>query len=200
MALKKGTKIAIGIVGGLFIGTITVVAIIFFLILLFFTGGPAKVTRNIDKYEETMAEYQRPRGVRTEFAIFPDTILESAKADGNKPDFYFSFQNTFSDPTCEVYLKCHYSDDDYNSELERLKEIKRAGNPIIYQDSDRFIGPSYITIDHNDYSYEYALDLGDNSIAYIYTAYKCSIRSVKKIPKEYLPSDFEESLTFENGN
>ena len=30
------------------------------------------------------------------------------------------------------------------------------------------------------------MDLGDNSIAYIYVAYKTSEKSLKKIPKEYL--------------
>ena len=44
------------------------------------------------------------------------------------------------------------------------------------------------------------MDLGDNSIVYIYTAFKNTLGSLKKIPDEYLPDDFEESLSLENGS
>ena len=209
MLQKKGTKIAIGIIGGLVIGIITVLAVIFIFILLFFFGGPPKVTKDVEKYEQTMEEnLTREYGkARTEFITFPKEIPTSAFEQDTKPEFYNSFQDTWDDPTYEVYLKCQYSDEDYESEITRLNTLKKTytqyddRNKTLKKDNtDRFNYPSYIAIDHNDYSYEYALDLGDDSIAYIYVAYKSSVKSLKKIPKEYLPTDYEESLTLENGS
>ena len=209
MLQKKGTKIAIGIIGGLIIGLITVIAVIFIFILLFFFGGPPKVTKNVEKYEQTMEEnLTREYGkARTEFITFPKEIPASAFEQETKPEFYNSFQDTWDDPTYEVYLKCQYSDGEYESEIERLSTLEKTytkyddrKKTLKKDNTDRFNYPAYIAIDHNDYSYEYALDLGDDSIAYIYVAYKSSEKNLKKIPKEYLPSDYEESLTLENGS
>lgn len=204
MLQKKGTKIAIGIFGGLIIGIITIIAVIFIFLMLFFFGGPPEVTKKVDKYEETMYKYTCASGknnyVRTGFFIFPETIPTSAFEQNEDPDFYYSYQDTWDDPTCEVYLKCTYSDEDYNAELDRIKNESKNDKYVVFEDSQRFNYPTYLAIDHHDFSYEYAMDLGDNSIVYIYTAYKTSLRSLKKIPEEYLPDDFEESLTLENGS
>ena len=136
---------------------------------------------------------------------FPKKVPESAFEQESKPVFYNSFQDTWDDPTYEVYLKCQYSDEDYQAELERLKAVEKTYSEydgrkqsLRYDDSDRFKYPAYIAIDHHDVSYEYALDLGDDSIAYIYTAFKSTKHSIKKIPSEYLPSDYYESLSGDN--
>ena len=42
--------------------------------------------------------------------------------NGSEPEFYFYYRDTWDDPTCEVLLKCKYSDADYSSELDRLKD------------------------------------------------------------------------------
>lgn len=204
MLQKKGAKITIGIVGGVIIGIITVLAILYILLMLFFFGGPPKVTKNVNKYEKTMYKYTAEAGsknpVRTGFFIFPETIPESAFEQKEKPDFYYSYQDTIDDPTCEVYLKCTYSEDDYKAELDRIKNEFKNDKKVIFDNSGRFNYPTYIAIDHHSFSYEYAMDLGDNSIVYIYTAFKNTLGSLKKIPDEYLPDDFEESLSLENGS
>ena len=109
-----------------------------------------------------------------------------------------------------MFLKCTYSDADHLKELDRLKnsvfELKsddrKKESRLEYEEGDRFICPVYKAIDCDNHSYEYAMDLGNNTIAYIYTSFKDRPESLKKIPKEYLPGDFESSLrnnTFENG-
>ena len=206
MLQKKGTKIAIGIVAGLIIGVVTVIAIVFIFILFFFFGGPPKVTKDTNQYEETMVKYTKCTDtgtVRTGFYVFPEVIPDSAFDQDEQPEFYYSYQDTWDDPTCEVYLKCKYSDEDYAAELQRIQNIEKSFEKetkrIMYDDSKRFQYPAYLTINHHDYSYEYALDVGDSSIVYVYTAYKTSVHSLKKIPQEYLPSDFEESLSSGHG-
>lgn len=208
MTEKKSKKILIGIIAGVVIGLVTVFGFIFVFILLFLFGGPAKTVKDPDKYAQTLSYYspgEPGHSLRTGFSAFPETIPDSAFEDGRRPDFYLWFKDTWDDPTAEVYLLCTYSDEDYAAEIDRLKNYTKvftepevSEKKLLYDDSDRFSHPVYLAIDHNDRSYEYAMDLGDNSIAYIYTAWKPNLRNIKKIPKEYLPTDYEESLTMEN--
>ena len=208
----KKRKAVIGLLIGLGIGIVVMAALLVGFIILFFTGGPAQVTKNAGEYRETMHKYTNEvvGKVHTGFFAFPESISESAFENGEGPEFYFSYQDTWDDPTCEVYLKCRYSDDDYAKETDRLKNtMYTLGEPgeevtskLQYEDSERFINPVYIAIDCDNHSYEYAMDLGDNEIAYIYTSFKSTPLSLKRVPTEYLPDDFTESLarnTYGNG-
>ena len=213
MKEKKGRKVLLGIVIGLAIGCVTVFGIAVVFIIYFFTGGPVQMNKNADKYAETMHKYRYEvvGKVHTGLFTFPETIPESAFENGNKPVFFFSYKDTWDDPTCEVYLECKYSDADYQKELARLNdsELKledHYGNitfhKLEYEESKRFKHPVYKAIDCDNHSYEYAMDLGNNEIAYIYTSFKSNPMSLKKVPKEYLPDDYTETLmknTYENG-
>ena len=139
--------------------------------------------------------------VHTGFYCFPVKIPESAFSDGKEPTFYFSYKNTWDDPTCEVYLECEYSKEDYENELARLRgkisadiNHSQIDKYLKYEENGRFKNPVYIAIDRDDHDYEYAMDLGNNRIAYIYTSFKDSKARIKKIPHEYLPDDYDESF------
>lgn len=213
MKEKKGRKILIGIFIGLGVGLVTAFGIIVVFIIYFFTGGPVQRNKNVDKYAETMHKYRFEvvGKVQTGLFAFPETIPESAFENGAEPVFFFSYKDTWDDPTCEVYLECKYSDADYQMELERLKNDElvledHVGNKMIhkleYEESKRFIRPVYKAIDCYNHAYEYAMDLGNNEIAYIYTSFKSNPMSLKKVPKDYLPDDYTETLlknTYENG-
>ena len=209
MEKKKGdvTKI---ILVGLCIGLIVMAGLFMVFLYYFFWGGPVQITKDASAYEETMHKYtQEVVGkVHTGFFVFPETIPQSAME--NDPVFYFSYQDTWDDPTCEVYLKCAYSDDDYSKEIERLRNSefklengnKTASNMLEYEDSERFAYPVYKAIDCDNHSYEYAMNLGNNEIAYIYTSFKSWPGSLKSIPRDYLPEDYRESIeknTYNNG-
>lgn len=207
---KKKGKITKIILVGLGIGFIVIAGLFMVLIYFFFWGGPVQITKDASAYEETMHKYtQEVVGkVHTGFFAFPEIIPQSALE--NEPIFYFSYQDTWDDPTCEVYLKCTYSDDDYSKEIDRLKnsrfQIENAGqtiyNSLEYEDSGRFDYPVYKAIDCDNHSYEYAMDLGNNEIAYIYTSFKSLPGSLKSIPRDYLPEDYKESIdknTYSNG-
>ena len=107
-------------------------------------------------------------------------------------------------------MKCRYSEEDYEKEIARLRDVTydlenagdKASNKLEYEESSRFKYPVYKAIDCDNHSYEYAMDLGNNEIAYIYTSFKSSPLSLREIPKEYLPADYRESLShnsFDNG-
>ncbi len=209
---NKKRKVVIGVLIGLGIGILLMAALLVGFIILFFTGGPKQVTKNADEYEAAMHKYTTEvvGKVHTGFFTFPETVPASAFESAEGPEFYFSYQDTWDDPTCEVYLKCHYSDDDYAKEIDRLANSeftlgepgKEVTHKLEYEDSARFIHPVYKAIDCDNHSYEYAMDLGNNEIAYIYTSFKSTPMSLKSIPTEYLPDDFTESLsknTYGNG-
>ena len=208
MSEKKGRKTLIIVLICLGIGLVAIAGLGILFLIYFFTGGPAEVTKDVNRYEETMRKYtQEVVGtVHTGFFVFPDTIPESAFENDPEPVFYFSYQDTWDDPTCEVYLKCTYSDADYEKEITRLGndiyELEnaddKARSKLEYEADSRFAHPVFKAIDCYNYSYEYAMDLGNNEIAYIYTSFKSSPESLKAIPEEYLPSDYSESLKHNN--
>ena len=202
----KKKQIFTGLLFGLIIGTITIVAALIVFFFFFALGGPPEKTLDVEQYEETIQKYTTlKRGnIRSAFICFPKTIPASAFADGKKPEFYFSYQNTWDDPTCEAYLLCQYDKKDYLEEVSRLSGSKRRYNDnkkaLIRDTSNRFAYPVYMAINHRSFSYEYAMLVGNNTIAYIYTTYVTSANRIKKIPKEYLPVDFTDSLSDERGS
>jgi len=203
--MMKERKIKIGVVFGIVTGVITLLALIVVFFFFFFLGGPPKKIRGARYYEETIEKYTTMKrgNVRTGFVCFPDEIPQSAFADGKEPTFYFYYQDTWDDPTSEVYLYCEYDEEDYQAELDRLAKEERvyeSGALTLLEDSQgRFPYPVYLAIDHEDFSYEYAILPGNNTIAYIFTAFKNTKDKLDVIPKEYLPYDFEETLTLERG-
>ena len=194
----KAKKVIVGIVFGLIIGIITIIALLYLLLVWVGTGGPPKKIKGAAHYEETLQKYTTVEygKVHTAFVCFPQKIPESAFADGKEPTFYFFYQNTINEPTCEGYLYCEYSEKDYLAEIERLSQEKN-----LLQDTEgRFPYPVYIAVDHSEYSYEYAILPENNTIAYIYTAWCTTEEGLQAVPKEYLPFDFEDSLTPEKGS
>lgn len=112
-------RCGIGILIGAIVSVITVVALgIIFLLLVFF-GGPPYITKDAAKYEAAMQRYDN---IQCGFAVFPDKIAAEAKVE----EFYFSYQDTWDDPTCEVFLQCHYPTQVYEKEIQRLEAVERV--------------------------------------------------------------------------
>lgn len=185
--MKKNHKLWIGIIVGVGVGVVTLGVLFFILFLLFLFGGPTERTTDITKYEETMSKYPY---IQTGFISFPETIPDSA----TDADFYFSFKDTWDDPTCEVFLQCTYDEADYRAEVERLENTKKQYGSVerylLRDEEGRFDYPAYIAIDANNYAYEYALLTGERQITYIYTSFMYE-ESLKKVEKKYLPIDYD---------
>ena len=185
--MRKKQKLWIGIIIGAVVSVVTLGVLFFIFMLLVLFGGPAERTTDIAKYEETMSKYPN---VQTGFISFPETIPESA----TDAEFYFSFKDTWDDPTCEVFLQCTYDEADYQAEVERLENTKKKYGSVerylLRDEEGRFEYPAYIAIDANNYAYEYALLTGERQITYIYTSFMYE-ENLKKISARYLPSDYD---------
>ncbi len=188
MSKNNKNKLWIGIAIGAVLGCITLGAffVIFFMFFLF--GGPAEVETDVTKYQETLAKYEY---AKTAYLVFPEEIPESAK----DVDFYFSYQDTWNVPTQEVYLKCTYDEADYQSEIDRLENVKkRYGSTVrtlLRDEEGRYSYPVYIAQDGYWDNFEYAMLTGENEITYIYTA-MMNADDLKKVDQKLLPSDFDE--------
>lgn len=187
--MKKNSKIKIliGILIGAVLGIVTLFTLGIILLMFFFFGGPPDVIKGADNYEEAITKYE---DMRTGLIVFPKKIPESAE----DVDFYFSYQDIWDDPTMEVFLQCKYDEEDYQSEVLRLENIqKQYGSNVrtlIPDEEGVYPYPAYVAVDGHSYSYEYALLTGEKQITYIYSSFKYA-NDLKKIKKEYLPSNFD---------
>lgn len=188
MQREQKKKIWIGILAGVFVSVTLLLAIFVIGALYFFFGGSAEITKDVAEYEETMTKYSN---LQTGFITFPERIPGSAE----NIDFYFSYQDTWDDPTCEVFLQCTYDEADYLAEVERLENTKK-----VYGTTERALArgaegqfqyPAYMAIDGCNYAFEYALLTGNQQITYVYTSF---IKQSKlHFDKKYLPSDYKKA-------
>jgi len=191
MQKSEKKKLWTGILVGVIVGCVTLAAAgaVFLLFAIF--GGPPKVIKDIDKYEEALALCS---GQRTGFIVFPEQIPEALEEE----DFYFSYQDSFGSPTVEAFLQCTYSEEAYRAEVERLENTyKQYGSKIstlLKEEGERYPYPAYIAVDGLWSGYEYALLTGERQITYIYIAYR-DANTLKKVEAEYLPEGFHENQT-----
>ena len=190
------------LIGVLIVLTILSVFIVF--IYKFFWGGLPKTSRNLSKYEALLSE---KKNLRTGFVVFPAKLPDSAAENESK--FYYFYQDTLFDPTAEVYLRCKYSDADYEAELDRLEHYEHklksdmtdesfAPQSFLRDEEGRFSYPAYIAILADDHAYEYALLTGDNEITYVYFAFR-KPGTLRAVPDDCLPDPFVGSMRREEG-
>ena len=144
--------------------------------------GEKTVSTDASKY----MQYDEFRGYSA-LSIFPETIDETEVID-----YFYRYEDTFLDPTAEIYMERYYEEEAYQAEIERLQgiqaELDGEVHRIIY-DTVNFSYPAYVTINGNNHCYEYALLLGDRKIAYIF------LQFIKEedvyFPADYLPNAYE---------
>ncbi len=180
-------KLRTGIIVGSIVSVITLFALMIIFILLVFFGGPPHITKDVKEYETIMHKYDN---IQCGFAAFPEVIAEDAEVK----EFYFSYQDTWDDPTCEVFLQCVYTEEDYEKEVERLENVERVYGKdvkkLLKESTGRYNYPAYIAVENHNYGYEYVLLSGANELTYVYTAFK-ERRNIH-FDEKYLPSDFGE--------
>ncbi len=192
---RKTKRIIKGILIGAVLTIVTLAVGLFVLVYLFFWGGPAKETRDIEDYEKVL-NYPY---IQTAYIVFPEELPEGTL----ETEFYSYYRDTFGSPTIQTYLKCVYDEETYKEEIRRLENTsKKYANKekrLLRDTEQKFQYPAYIAVENAAHRYEYALLTGDNEITYINTAWV--EREHMKCPQEYLPYDFmtEEGREFGSG-
>lgn len=164
-AYKQG-KFALGMLAGAVTTVVLMIAGFGVLILMLLFGGTTTESTDISMYEK-MSDYY----IHSGFMTFPETIPESAE----NVDFYFYHWDSFNSPTCEVYLQCDYSKEDYEAEIERLENTSKSygkQKKALRKEKGQFHYPAYVAVYNHCGEYEYALLTGENQITYVYTAYR----------------------------
>lgn len=93
-----------------------------------------------------------------QFLIFPE---ELPKYD-DRITYYFYCPDTIFQPTCQIYLKCAYNENDYEKECDRLSNISViyiGQKQNIRFGENSFPLPAYVTTNGWCSCYKYALVL-----------------------------------------
>lgn len=192
---RKLKKIGKGFFIGIIVAILTLATAFWVFVYLFFTGGPARTTRDIEKYEELLA---RPH-LQTGYIVFPEKLPEGTL----ETDFYDYYRDTWNSPTLQTYLRCVYDDESYLAELTRLENTSKTyGNKkkmLLRDEKQKFRYPAYIAVENAAHKYEYALLTGKNEITYICTSF--IYREDVEFNPDYLPYDYmtEEGRKFGSG-
>lgn len=192
---RRVKKIGKGILIGIILTIVTLFAAVIVLFYIFFMGGPAKITRDINKYESVLSQPH----IQTAYIVFPEKLPKGVL----ETEFYNYYRDTFGSPTLQTYLKCVYDDESYYKEIDRLENTSKTyGNnqkKLLRDEEKKFQYPAYIAVENAAHKYEYALLTGNNEITYICTCY--IDREDVKFSKDYLPYDFmtEEGRAYGSG-
>lgn len=186
MKAQQKKKLWIGIFAGIIVSVITLIGIGVVFGAYFLFGGPAQVTTDISRYEEVLWKYSN---VQTGFLVFPESVPEAAQVE----EFYFSYQDVWDDPACQVVLQCTYNEEDYQAEKKRLETTKKVygskEQTLLQAEKGIFNHPCYVAIFNNNYAYEYALLTGKQQITYIYVSFIS--KDEIQFDQAYLPQDHE---------
>ncbi|HJC23025.1 MAG TPA: M56 family metallopeptidase [Candidatus Eisenbergiella merdavium] len=142
-------------------------------------------------YADETDAYGRFEGFRghSTLEIFPEEIPPGGKAEA----YFYFYQDTFLDPSAQIYLECSYEDAAYAEEVSRLSGIRseyEGRTQAVRFDEENFNHPAYVTVYADDHCYEYALILGENRIAYLFLQFQD--RDEVRFPADYLPLDYGE--------
>ncbi len=125
----------------------------------------------------------------TNLSIFPAEVPSSA----TEVTYRYKYQSGYNRPMCQIYLQCKLEQQEFASEVERLRAISYttiAGETNLVQyDTENFSYPAYVTMLGYDFAYEYALVMEESqTIVYIFTMN--TISKNVKFDESYLPEDF----------
>lgn len=198
---SRGRKIVKELVWA--IGILLGLGILALLVLWLLLFPWPKVCRNPARYEARITDLEN---LRTGLVVFPASIPDSARTNG--AEFYFWYRDTVFDPEAEIYLRCTYSEADFQAELERLEHYAQSPlpdewpadsapwvpNPFLRDERGLFRYPAYIAILGDDFACEYALVTGEREISYVYFAFRHP-GEFKKVPADCLPQPFDIVLS-----
>ncbi len=174
---KKGFTITVIVVIALLflIALRYVFGMIFILAFVVFDGlKPSTKVEGIENYDKQYLIEEFSGDMTSYFFLFPDDVSIAEDAD-----FVYEYKTDLFDTEGYFFLTAEYTDDVFESEVERLSEVTCtidhneifSVKEVIY-DEDMYNYPAYIAIDGYTHNYEYALiDEDNNRIIYVLLGY-----------------------------
>ena len=193
--MNKNLKIILLILGCLIVSFIIRMFIITGIIFLLFNSAKVEVNKDINKYNNYMGvnakeQYKIKWGMNE--TIFPNKITNNMNVKDYKMVYYDPWDKQFLS-----YLVVEYDDDNYQKEVERLKNYK-SNNYIGYYGVTGFSKYQLLAMNADSYyGFVYALTDNDNTIIYvemIFCNYFYDLEYKKYIPNDYLPDGFDAKL------
>lgn len=127
-----------------------------------FGSGNEEVVTDAECYLDK-EKFQGNSGLK----VFPDQI----DVEGTEK-YYYSYQDKFLDSSAQIYLRCVYSEEEFQKELDRLSQasLSHEGEVHMLQyNTTNYKAPAYEAIRAADHCYEYALlDESEGIIEYIF--------------------------------
>lgn len=149
---------------------------------IMFGPGKAEVITDTDCYLEK-ENFQGKSGLK----LFPDEIDSVQSAT-----YYYYYRDKFLDNSAQIYLRCIYSEEEFQKECDRLTQITvsyRGETHTPQYNIGDYKMPTYEAIRAADHCYEYALvDEKNHSIEYIFLQFipaKNVVFSQDKLPAYY---------------
>lgn len=148
-----------------------------FFLYIFFMGSVTIRTKSDD-----YCNFEGFQGY-SNLGIFPSNPKEISEVT----DYYYRCIDTFMDPTCKIFMECHFVNaETFEEECSRLSQITVEKdsqiNEVQYSET-LFKYPAYIAMYDWSSCYEYALILEEeNKIVYVFLQ-----GNSQRVDKDYMP-------------
>ncbi len=148
------------------------------------------ILRGIEKYDKAQVLEKYGGDMSSRLYVFPDITYKMID-----PKYKAYFHYGMLDTDAYMILSAKYSEEDFNSEVERISSIDytteyngEEHTKNIWLDEDSYYLPAYVAVDGMSNEYEYALiDEDSYEITYIYLSYPKTF--LKAIDDECLKKD-----------
>lgn len=158
-------------------------------------------TVDVDKYRSFEKSEEEKEGIHSGLMIFPEQLYPEME----DVSYFYLYDTNMWDNIYEIYLKAKYSDEDFELEKGRLKNISSRVNvngnekeQDIQYTEDLFVLPAYVAIYASNNSFEYALvDEETKTIIYIYLQNSTNDDLFRK---EYLPYEYQKKELLEDNS
>ncbi len=185
--LKKWRYEMMGLLGAILF---VVVGLVCFWVMNFIpTKENQEQTYSVKEHYEQVQDYgkQKYQGI-SPLALFPD----AAALTGQVEEFYYDCKGQRLYQQYQIYLKCRYEEDAFQTEKQRLLDMtdKQTGRKTGYSEEENYLPCVYAML--YDEGFEYAL-LSEEEGTIIYIYLQGVDRREITFMKSYLPKDYGQA-------
>ena len=169
------------------VGIISLSIIFLTVILSRLIWGATVISKKGESYHKLETQ-----GIYSPLIVFPSNDVEALSQK-----YYYQIKDEIFSGTCQIYLENQYTQEQYELEIERLKNIKLSyldQTNDIYLDQENYCDATYVAMANWTDRFEYAITLEEqNTIIYVYLQ-NMDQKNID-IDSKYLPQYFHDNNT-----